>query len=351
MVTGEDVTATCQRCLHEEANGVMSRRQLELRKFTDFDSSFVEKWTAADGHLQEGTPTWMVILRLGNRCNLVCRMCGPSSSSAWYKEWQATRHRGFTEDGQRLVLEEKSPGVFKAHPDVYDWTEDEKVLNFIKTCGEELRRLHFSGGEPLLSRGHLEILKHLVQSGRAKSMSLEYNTNLSILPDEILELWSQFECVELGISADGPPQVNEYIRYPLKNERFLTHLRKLDQSQVSGRFWIATTVQIYNILYLQDLSDWLAAQNFKKIHREISWHILRAPKELSIFALPLEAKKQVARRLENTVFAPIREIILSQDESVFLPEFFASTQKMDQFRNQSWQDLPELKELLSAYCP
>ena len=351
MMSGQDVSDTCGRCINEEANQVASRRQLELQKFPQFDKAFVQQWTEPAGGLKAESPVWMVILRLGNRCNLMCRMCGPSSSSAWYKEWHETRHKGFTEDEKRISLQKNQAGVFHANPNVYEWSEEETVLSFIRSCGQDLKRLHFSGGEPLLSQSHLPILRQLAESGLASQMTLEYNTNLTVLPEEVLHLWSKFQFVELGISVDGPPVVNEYIRYPLKTEKFLANLQRLDRSRVKGNFWISTTVQIYNILSLQALQGWLKEQNFKKIHAKISWHILRAPHELSIFALPEKAKNEIARILKSDKeFSSIADIIFSQDHSPSFPEFYISTQKMDQFRNQTYKSLKELDEFLTRTC-
>jgi sulfatase maturation enzyme AslB (radical SAM superfamily) len=85
-----------------------------------------------------------------------------------------------------------------------------------------------------------------------------------------------FRAIEIGISVDGPPEVNEYIRYPIKSEKLLANIRKLDNSKVNAIFWLSTTVQIYNVLYLEALETWLNEQKFQKIS-PIAWHVLRRP--------------------------------------------------------------------------
>jgi sulfatase maturation enzyme AslB (radical SAM superfamily) len=189
----------------------------------------------------------------------------------------------------------------------------------------------------------LPILKKLIETGRAKKITLQYNTNLTVFPDDILKLWEEFHFVEVGISIDGPPQVNEYIRYPTRTEKLVAHLHKLDQSDIRGHFWISTTVQIYNLFYLDELQNWLREQNFKRITSEVSWHILRGPKELSIFALPKKTKDLAAEKLQHSpTFKSIAATLFQNDDSESFPEFLATTKKMDDYRQQSLQNLTEL---------
>ena len=68
----------CQRCFREEDAGVRSSRQAwndkwkEDKEYT-IDAPFDIKY---------------VDLRLGNLCNLKCRMCNPYASNMWVKEWE-----------------------------------------------------------------------------------------------------------------------------------------------------------------------------------------------------------------------------------------------------------------------
>lgn len=350
MLAGENISDTCARCMADEAIGLPSLRTLEREKFPFFGKSYADQWTETDGTLRAGAPVSMVIFRLGNKCNLTCRMCGPSSSSAWYKEWVNTRHAGFQDAGERIVLRLEDGPV--ATPNPYGWAEEGLALDFLSGIETSLRRLHFSGGEPLLSRAHLQVLRRLVDTGLSSQISLEYNSNLTTLDSEILRLWERFSSVEIGVSVDGPPEVNEYIRFPSRTSTLLTNLRKLDGAGIAGRFWLTTTVQIYNVLYLDRLREWLLSQGFSRISPDISWHVLRAPKELSIFALPQPAKEEVARRLRpSEQFGKIADLLLQSPDLECFPDFLSLTRKMDQYRRQSIDDLKELRELLCPYFP
>ena len=43
-------------------------------------------------------------IRLGNLCNIKCRMCHPSESTQWYNEWFDTMFQGFKTDFTRVEL-------------------------------------------------------------------------------------------------------------------------------------------------------------------------------------------------------------------------------------------------------
>lgn len=343
MMAGQDISETCQRCIHEENRGLRSRRILELERLPEFTKNLVEKVTRNDGSITEESPVSSVVIRLGNKCNLACRMCGPSSSSAWYAEWKDTNFSGFKEDGNRVALVSEDSGKITASPNPYAWAETDSVARFVKQCGPSLARIHFSGGEPLLSKGHLQTLHQLAQSSMSSQISLEYNSNLTVLSDEILELWPHFKSIEIGISIDGPPEINEYIRYPLKSGPLFSNLKKLENSKIHGRFWIATTVQIYNLFYLNELEDWVENQKFTKISPQISWHVLRAPKELSIYALPDEVKRSAAHVLRTSkTFSPLADLIFDLDYSENFQKFIDSTRAMDSYRGQSIKQLQKL---------
>jgi MoaA/NifB/PqqE/SkfB family radical SAM enzyme len=350
MLNGEDLTDTCKRCLVEEANQLASHRLNESVRLPHFTPEYVAERTNADGTLKKDPELSFLQVRLGNKCNLKCRMCGPSSSVAWYDEWVDTMFTGFKEEDQRIALNKNQHGVIKAEPNVYQWTEESDLLSYIEKCGSSLRHIQFSGGEPLMVRQHVEVLKYLVDAGLAPHMFLDYNSNLTILPNQILDLWSHFKGVDIGISIDGPPALNEYIRYPLKSSTFIENMKKLDRANIPGRLWVTTTVQIYNVLYLEELQNWLLDQKFERISPDISWHVLRAPQELSIFALPQAVKEEIANRMRHSVyFSEVAEAIFAEDKSSLFPNFLKSTRKMDDYRGQTIQQFSELWRMLSPH--
>ena len=71
--------ATCQRCWDEEAAGRVSKRmnsRIRLKEYYD-----KVDWTNTDPD-----QLWFIDLKLGNICNLKCRICGSWSSSTFAAE-------------------------------------------------------------------------------------------------------------------------------------------------------------------------------------------------------------------------------------------------------------------------
>ena len=76
----------CATCWTKEANGGKSRRTFTNNMYKDIiDYDKAVKLTAPDGSTTQMPIYWD--LRFGNLCNLKCVMCGPQSSSMWYKDW------------------------------------------------------------------------------------------------------------------------------------------------------------------------------------------------------------------------------------------------------------------------
>ena len=86
MLNGE-WSDECGRCKNEETSGLVSRRTYENEHW-QMDVDYVKSKTKDDGSIDTGDfPVVYYDLRFGNFCNLKCRMCGPTDSSAWYDDW------------------------------------------------------------------------------------------------------------------------------------------------------------------------------------------------------------------------------------------------------------------------
>ena len=71
--------ATCQRCWDEEAAGRVSKRinsRIRLKEY----------YNIVDFQNINPDQLWFIDLKLGNICNLKCRICGSWSSSKWAQE-------------------------------------------------------------------------------------------------------------------------------------------------------------------------------------------------------------------------------------------------------------------------
>lgn len=205
---------------------------------------------------------------IGNICNLRCAICSPYFSSAW---------------GEEL----KIPIAERNNTTNYAW----KDLDLT-----QLKFIHFNGGEPLLSKEHVEFLKAIPTKSQ---VHLNYNTNGTILPSEkLLELWSQFKLVQLDFSIDDIGDRFEYQRYPAKWNEVVKNLQWfIDHSPVNCMFAVNTTVSILNQSNLPQLTTWLV-KNFysNRVTDSIEY---RQQLATGIFSVDSTDKKTVVNFLDK----------------------------------------------------
>lgn len=356
----------CRRCQSEEAAGVRSKR-LYSSEYIPLSLDTLEQTNTQTGQidsnkiqLKDGD------LRFGNKCNLKCRMCGPSDSSAWSGDFQKLTGREYTVSGD------------------FNWfTSSEFWLDF-ESNANNLEHLYLVGGEPLLIEEHFLFLQRLVKLQRSQKIVLEYNTNLTTLDDKVIELWKSFKEVRVGISIDAFGDLNDYIRFPSKFKNIEKNLDRLDKSDVKLRAWLATTISIYNFLDLNDLFLWKIDKNFCQIGQSVekplvTTHFLHKPDILSIKHLPQEVKDRVLQVIPQMRRKFLSEIehrsikdeqklkYLSQWDKIFqgIEKFMTSTdrpeesvfnsskdwnQRLDSIRNNQQRPLSELyKSVFEGY--
>lgn len=373
MLNGKETPSVCQRCIDEEKHGLPFRRAMENRKGY-FSEEEARAATAPDGSiLPEKTGIAVFNIRPGNFCNLRCRTCGPAQSSAWYDEWHDNYHRGFRDSGIRYAIQKKPGEKARLENSPYGWFKESSFEKEILASLGSLKEIHFSGGEPLISPDHLSLVRKLAESGQAQHIVLDYNSNLTVLPAQILELWKGFKEVRLGVSVDGVDGLNDYLRPPSKFSGIRANLAQLDEAGQNLRYWVTSTVSSLNVARYHELLGWLMTAPLKRLNRRhdgsifISHHMLRKPSELCIRALPRAAKALVRSRYESFLADnPIRtaldsahskdqllailEFMDAEDASGALTEqFIRETEKMDAYRGESFPQIdPEFWAAIRA---
>jgi sulfatase maturation enzyme AslB (radical SAM superfamily) len=162
----------------------------------------------------------------GDACNLRCIICGPENSSSWKQELDLPV--------QRAVVNKF-------------W----KTLDLTK-----LKFVHFNGGEPLLSKDHVEFLISIPNKNLAH---INYNTNGTVLPSKrLLDLWAEFRIVQLDFSIDDIEGRFEYQRFPAKWDKVAENLQWfIDNCPINCMFAVNTAVGILNHANLDNLNTWL----------------------------------------------------------------------------------------------
>ena len=358
-----DWSQECGRCQQEEASGLNSRRQYELDnwKFSIEDAKTV---TAADGTITEPKLEYYD-LRFGNLCNLACRMCGPTDSHTWYEQW--TDYHGSLEykDTHGTVKLTRNDNGRLTTTD-YDWHNSETFWQQIESNIPNLKHVYMAGGEPMMIERHYEFLQRCIDAGQSGKMILEYNTNMSNLPNRVLDMWTRFKQVRVGASMDGMGAVVEYQRWPLKWSQAYKNLQKLDEyAQHNDNIlaWLACTVTAYNVWHIPVFMRWkLEESGFKKINSTkkrpiITHHVAHGPKRVNVRILPLDIKHDVISyyntwklyfrtnypehvyKNAEGILDSITKYMLAADYSDKLSEFIRFTSYLDKARNHSILDI------------
>lgn len=307
MIEGRD-HSVCVRCLREENINILSRRERERESASSFfNDEFISEVTSRDGTIDvEKFSINALDIRFGNRCNLKCRMCGPTDSDSWYNSYvELWEENSFDDSHGKVSLVKNKYGDYKTLANDYDWVDDNHFWKNFEDNVSQLTYIHIVGGEPFLIQKHFQVLKRCIELGQAPKMTLEYNTNGTFIPKDAFDLWSHFKSVKIGISVDGLGRVNDYIRFPSRWAQIEDTLQKIKSSDVKGiSCWLSCTVQALNILDIDNLLKWKLKSRFHCINDEyfskiISSHLLHSPRYLSVKVLPSEIKDKAKLKLLN----------------------------------------------------
>ncbi len=353
MLSGE-WDKICTRCFETERLDGTSRRMIENSEHQSLLEELI-KSTHEDGTIKNQLQT--LDYRLGNKCNLECRMCGVFSSEKWVADWNKVK------PAKEALTEEQLNDFRKIN-----WPEDPYLVEEFRGKQGLVERIHFGGGEPLISKQMTALLQECVTSGLSKNITLSYNTNITVLPKDVLHLWKEFKGVKLLCSVDGFNEINEYIRYPSNWGQVDKNLHFLDENfNELGlvEVLLSTTVQIYNVLNLNELYNYVSG--FRNITPALNLINLHFPIYLSSQVLPPGAKKIATERLvkiaksldgtllpeQNYLLENIYQIINFMNErdlSKKLGEFKKTNKKFDELKNVKFsKSLPELNELLITH--
>lgn len=330
MLANCSTPEVCQRCYEDEKNNLISRRKLELMK-TDFSPEKAHSLTSVNGTIKTShAPLRTLDLKLGNLCNLSCRMCHPSQSSGWYNEWSQNRQYQFQDGKSRVELKMSNKRVLAAN-DPYAWPDTSTFWSELEQYLPDLQEIHFSGGEPLLIAKHHEFLNTIVQLGHSHHIELTYNTNLTVLPQWLLDLWKSFRYVHVGVSVDAWGDGNDYIRYPSTFSKIYNNLERLNNFEGSLNFWLTTTVTLLNIGLMADLVQKIIHSNLPRMNRDwklsqptlfLSYHVLRQPSWLAVSQLPIKSKKRISNILERQSKTIFQESTLNEFEQSHIQQVF-----------------------------
>ena len=243
FIAGE-LPATCERCWSVESSGATSKRQHTLKRLEHIVKEDI--WT------EEAKDLIFLDLKLGNICNLKCRICGPWSSSTFASE----------EVGQLMTLDRKQTYAYHMLREGR-WPRESTVFwQELDDIADQIRYLEFTGGEPFMIQEHFDFLQRLVDRGLAHNIEIHYNTNGTHYPEQGVKLWPNFKLVEVAFSIDDIGRRFEYQRTGAKWGEVMCNLekfRQLRESSANIQLQLCCTISIWNVLYFNTIAHWAAS--------------------------------------------------------------------------------------------
>lgn len=324
--------STCNRCWDEEAAGRTSKRQyskIRLKHLVD----------EVDYANDIPDQLWFVDLKLGNICNLKCRICGSWSSSNWAVEEIA--YLPGIDKKQHLAYTFLKKGMWPRNPDTKFWENMRELI-------PNIQYMEFTGGEPFMIEEHFDLLRFAVETGHAGHIDIHYNTNATQWPGAE-DIWKEFRLVEVAFSIDNVGTRFEYERYGARWDEVNANIDRFHQLRnTSKKFWtqLCLTVNIQNVYYLEELCEWAVTKNFNDIY----FNMLHEPSHMGIANLTPRAKELVVDKLLHGNFNPkfkleIIKIVkfLNNGSGSDGKKFLSKMKQTDQYREQNFADThPEI---------
>ena len=267
---------TCRKCWNEERSGRTSKRMHTINRLEHIVTD--TEWTA------DAKPLVFIDFKLGNICNLKCRICGSWSSSTFAAE--EVRFEGKDSFHYQMLKDGAWPRKNQRF-----WEDIDKLM-------DQVRYLEFTGGEPFMIQEHFALLERMVAKGIAHNVEIHYNTNGTHYPENAEEIWKHFKTVEVAFSIDDVDERFEYQRANAIWSEVNTNMDRFEQLRdrnTNIQLQVCSTVNVFNVMYLEGLANWIDKRSFDFVY----WNMLHEAYYHSVGTLPERAKQIAIERLQN----------------------------------------------------
>ena len=253
MVRGEKLEV-CNKCWFQEETGKNSYRQRHNNEWTqrlgeEEIHRRVKETEENDGHLS--TAPDYLDLRLGNLCNLKCRMCNVFNSNQIEKE-----HFDLRSNNRYVDMWAKQFPLTSPDGDSIpmEWVEAPEFWDQLNGYIPDLKKVYFTGGEPTLLQSTYNFMQEMVDKGVQDKVDLMFNTNCTNAQPRFLKMLSKFKHVQIQASIDGTGLVNDYIRAPSHWETIKKNFMALGELP-NVKLNMSPAIQIFNILNIDKIIE------------------------------------------------------------------------------------------------
>lgn len=335
----------CWTCWDKEKRGYSSLRQHS-------NSIYQANIDAVKNGKQYDTPFYLD-LRLGNLCNLKCRMCISTWSSQIADE----------------ILKNPDEDWGNDKPDKKLIELDEDTWNTLDQWIPYVKRVFMTGGEPTIIKKNLDYIQKIIEKGYSKDIELIFTTNATNVNKEFLKLVNDFKKVHFSVSIDGTGELANYIRFPSNWEKVKENLHTIGQNEVGVA--LNTTVQWLNMTRLDEMfkfiEEYVASK--PKQFAGVWFQLVQNPEYLDPIYAPKFMKEKAIMDIDN--FLNTSKILNDQkfheaesgefakslqqtkkflqdniNNTKHIDEFLKRMNTLDRLRAQKLTDiLPELKQL------
>jgi MoaA/NifB/PqqE/SkfB family radical SAM enzyme len=322
----------CKSCWKKEDAGITSLREgfISTYKNNDLWDTFVE-----DIEITKPFPVELD-LKLGNYCNLSCRMCSSYSSSGVANEFKKI----LSDTGIDLGIDDYEKKFVQDK-----WYLKEEFVNSIKEMIDNgLRQLKFTGGEPMMVPSVKTLINYCIDNDYAKDIVLILITNVTLIDEDWINRFKHFKFVNIICSIDGTADTFEYIRHPAvwnNVEKNLVDLSNVANDEIVPA--IAFTLQIYNMLEVRNI-----IQLSSTLGVAINVIVLDTPAYLDVRNAPQSLKDAAVQMLDTLdningnqqlFVTNVKNAIQQPSNSDTTQQFIEVSRLKDKYKNQDIETL------------
>lgn len=309
---------------------------------------------------QNGTINWYpssLDIRFGNLCNQKCVMCNPTFSNQWYEEYVDYYKKNEFGQGKQIAIVKDQKSNKWIEPLELKWFENPIWWKKFDEMIPHLKHIYITGGEPMITPAHDEMLDRLISADQAKNIWLEYDSNCSAINHKITNRWKNFKSVHIRGSMDGINEQYELIRFPGNWNKFKENVHKLKQIEKESNKQIrlvslTSCFQIPTMYSVIESEEWC-----RSIDVDFHLRFLEGPEKLSVASLSDNSKNELIRYYtENIDKSSKANLIISYLKNHLGNKFYKPSQVnefvrfmnyLDNSRNTNWKKIfPEVLKLL-----
>ena len=262
-------------------------------------------------------------LRLGNLCNLKCRMC--------ISEWSSQIAGEILDNPNEDWIDTPTQKVFGLDDD--SWETIEIWIPYVK-------RVFMTGGEPTIIKRNLDYIDKIIESGHSKEVELIFTTNATNINKNFIDSSKKFKSVSFNVSIDAVGELANYIRNPSDWKTIEKNMNLLHDSGMGVSF--NTTIQWLNMTRLNEVFNYL--KNSKLPFGGIWFQLVTDPFYLDPIYAPEFMKQKCINDIEHFLLDPY--LAQEKHNNILSGQLKTSLIETKNFLTKNLQNVKHIKEFL-----